>query len=109
MPGRAALHRKGRERALAFAEILHVGGVHQRTAGGDRVLEHQWLERGAGQVDRACSRRGRTPQRSRYALTFIHDAARRVRTSLTLGLVAADPSAKTTVGTVWLPPFTLMT
>ena len=30
-------------------------------------------------------------------------------TCFALGLVSAVPSAKTTVGTVWLPPLTLMT
>ena len=42
-------------------EVLDLGGVHQRAAGGDRALEDQRLEVGAGGVDRGgVARRARS-------------------------------------------------
>ena len=39
----------------------------------------------------------------------LRQEARRFLTSLMLGLVAAEPSGKSSVGTVWLPSLTSMT
>jgi hypothetical protein len=50
----------------------------------------------------------RTHRAARCARGVRHQASRS-RTSANDGLVAAVPSANTTVGTVWLPPLTPMT
>ena len=33
-------------------EVLDLGGVHQRATGGDRALEHERVQVGAGRVER---------------------------------------------------------
>ena len=52
---------------------------------------------------------GATRRALRRAQARHRRQARRRRTSATDGLVALVPSENTTVGTVWLPPFTLIT
>jgi hypothetical protein len=41
--------------------VLHVGGVHQRAAGGDRALEHERMQAGPGGVERSGVSRGPGP------------------------------------------------
>ena len=50
---RSVVHQVGAHDAVGEAgEVLDVGGVHQRAAGGDRALEHQRRQVGARGVDR---------------------------------------------------------
>jgi hypothetical protein len=52
--GPEALHEVRPHHAVGEAGVvLDVGGVHQRTAGGHRPLEHEWLDPGARSVDRS--------------------------------------------------------
>ena len=52
--------------------VLHVGGVHQRTAGGDRALEDQGLERCAGRVDSGGVAGGTRPEDQYFGVLAIH-------------------------------------
>ncbi|EMF27163.1 sugar ABC transporter ATPase [Streptomyces gancidicus BKS 13-15] len=43
---------RAHDAVLETGEVLHLGGVHQRTAGGDSALEHEGLQRRTGGVER---------------------------------------------------------